>query len=124
MSCPNHLHLQGLVVTSHIGVPEEERAVAQSLRLNITLWPSVPLTGLQDDFSRTVDYAAVAGRLRVIAAERPRRLIETLAEDLLTALLAEFPLREVRVEIEKFILPHTDFVRVCLSQSRPCPTDP
>jgi dihydroneopterin aldolase len=75
------------------------------------------LLGLADDFSRTIDYAAVAVQVRDLAGARPRLLIETLAEDTADALLLHFPLRQVRVEVEKFILPDTDHVRVCLTKS-------
>jgi dihydroneopterin aldolase len=117
MTNPDHLHLHGLSVVTHIGVPAEERRVPQRLKLNLTLWPQAPLTGLGDDFSRTIDYAAVANQVRELAAARPRQLIETLAEETADALLRSFPLRQVRVEVEKFILPDTDHVRVCLTKT-------
>ena len=119
MPTSDHLHLQGLSITTNIGVPDEERAVPQRLKLNVTLWPSGPLAGLGDDFARTIDYAAVAVQLRQCATERTRLLIETLADDLIASLFANFPLAEVRMEIQKFILPDTEFVSVCLTKSRP-----
>ena len=119
MPTSDHLHLQGLSITTNIGVPNEERAVPQRLKLNVTLWPSGPLAGLGDDFARTIDYAAVAIQLRQCATERPRLLIETLADDLIDRLFALFPLDQVRLEIQKFILPDTDYVSVCMTKSRP-----
>ncbi len=119
MTNSDHLHLHGLSVVTHIGVPAEERRVPQRLKLNLTLWPQQPLTGLQDDFARTIDYGAVAMLVRELAAARPRLLIETLAEEVADALLLNFPLREVAVELEKFILPDTDFVRVSLTKAAP-----
>ncbi len=117
MTNSDHLHLHGLSVVTHIGVPAEERRVPQRLKLNLTLWPQAPLTGLGDDFSRTIDYAAVANQVRELAAARPRQLIETLAEETADALLRSFPLRQVCVEVEKFILPDTDHVRVSLTKT-------
>jgi dihydroneopterin aldolase len=122
MTKPDHLHLHGLSVATHIGVPAEERRVPQRLKLNLTLWPQAPLTGLRDDFALTVDYGAVALLVRELAAARPRLLIETLAEEVADALLLHFPLREVQVEVEKFILPDTDFVRVSLTKAAPAIT--
>lgn len=118
MPANDHLHLQGLTVVSHIGVPDAERQLPQHLKLNVTLWPTHSLTGLQDDFHRTLDYAAVTTHLRTLAAAKPRLLIETLAEELLDSLLAHFPLRQVQLQVDKFILPETDYVRVSLTKSR------
>lgn len=112
------LKILGLGVTSRIGVPPEERAQAQRLKVSLVLYPSGPLQGLGDDFSLTVDYAAVAQRVREIAAAGERQLIETLADDIAGGLLAEFPLRRVEVEVLKFILPDTDAVGVCIAKNR------
>lgn len=119
MTNDDHLQLHGLSVVTHIGVPAEERRVPQRLKLNLTLWPQRPLTGLEDDFSSTVDYAAVAVAVRDLAAARPRQLIETLAEETADLLLLHFPLRQVRVVVEKFILPDTDHVHVSLTKALP-----
>ena len=119
MNSSDHIHIQGLTVVAHIGVPDAERQFPQHLKLNVTLWPSKPLTGLNDEIHGTIDYAAVADLLRLLSADKPRKLIETLAEDLVDSLLVHFPLQQVQLQIEKFILPATDFVRVSLTKSRP-----
>jgi 7,8-dihydroneopterin aldolase/epimerase/oxygenase len=61
----------------------------------------------------------VAVQIRAMAAAKPRHLIETLAEETADSLLHHFPLRQVRVEVEKFILPDTDFVRVAITKTAP-----
>jgi 7,8-dihydroneopterin aldolase/epimerase/oxygenase len=113
------IHLAGLTVSTHIGVPESERAIAQAVELHLTLIPRQPLRQLQDDVTRTIDYALVAESARLTAAERPRQLIETLAEDIGHALLKKFSLRAVRTEVRKFILPHTHYVSVALTLTAP-----
>ncbi len=119
MNSSDHLHIHGLTVVTHIGVPDAERQLPQHLKLNVTLWPSKPLTGLNDALHGTVDYAVVAEHLRELSASKPRKLIETLAEELIDSLLVHFPVQQVQLQIEKFILPATDFVRVSLTKSRP-----
>ena len=104
----DRLHLEGLRVAAWIGVPSQERAQPQPLRVNIDLEPQRPLSGLGDDVQRTIDYENVATRVREIAAREKRRLIETLAEDIAAELLTAYPLAAVTVEIQKFILPHCD----------------
>jgi 7,8-dihydroneopterin aldolase/epimerase/oxygenase len=116
---PDCIRLTGLAIATHIGVPVEERALPQHLRVNLLLLPRSPLTGLGDDLAGTIDYGAVALAARTLAANTPdtaRRLIETLAEEIADHLLAHFPLRGVTVEVVKFILPDTASVSAQVSK--------
>lgn len=107
--------IRGLEVTTHIGVPEEERAVAQNLRVHLTLeGPPFPT---DDCIEQTVDYQKVADRVRELAAAKARQLIETLAQEIAATVLEEFPVSKIRVEIEKFILPETDWVGVIIERN-------
>ena len=107
--------IRGLELLTNIGVPAEERAEAQRLRVHLTLevirFPEI------DGIEGTVDYKAVADRVRESAAEKERKLIETLAQDIAAVVLGEFEVSKVRVEVEKFILPETDWVGVILERS-------
>lgn len=113
---PDQIHLRGLDLPVQIGVPEEERAAWQTLQADIALTLPTRFEDMQDDLSRTVDYAAVATRLRGLAAERPRRLIETLAAEMAQCLLAEFQVNTAKVTLRKRILPGCDHVAVCLTR--------
>jgi 7,8-dihydroneopterin aldolase/epimerase/oxygenase len=104
----------GLELSAHIGVPDEERAEAQRLTLNLVLRPASPLSHLGDDLNRTVDYYALTRRVRQLTGARPRKLIETLAEEICTCVLEEFSVRTVEVELRKYILPDTEYVAVRL----------
>ena len=98
--------------------PEEERASMQTLKADITFYPDEALSGLNDDFSRTVCYDSIARALRAEAMARPRKLVETLAEDMGKVCLKEFGARHVVVTLRKFILPRTDSVSVTVHVSR------
>lgn len=108
----NEILIKSLSVECHIGVPDEERAQPQRLLIDATLVPRTPFADLNDDLALTADYDAASRRISAIAAERPRKLIETLAADLAAMLLQEFPLLAAEVEIRKFILPQTEYVAV------------
>ena len=108
--------VRGLELSAHIGVPDAERVEAQRLTLNLVLQPAGPLSDLGDDLGRTVDYYALTRRVRQLAAARPRKLIETLAEEICACVLNEFPVRAVEVELRKYILPDTEYVAVRLSR--------
>ncbi len=110
----DQIHLSALQLRCHIGVPDEERAAAQLLHADVVIHSRVAFEAMQDDIAQTIDYAAVATRLEQIAAEKPRRLIETLAADLAACVLSEFHAPAVEITLRKRILPQTDHVAVRL----------
>ena len=112
----DRIDLHGLGLVSHIGVPEEERAVPQRLEVDVALWPAHPLAGLGEDLSRTINYYEVAVACRDEALRCERLLIETLAEDFCRLLHQRWPLALVRVRLHKFILPDTRGVSVTLTR--------
>lgn len=113
------IEIRRLRVQAHIGVPDEERAEVQTLLITIRMVPGQGFAGLSDEISRTIDYHAVALEVQALAAARPRRLIETLAEEIADQLLAAHPLVSVAVSIEKHILPDTECVAVHIERRRP-----
>lgn len=115
---PDCIHLRGLELPTLIGVPAEERACWQTLTADVTLRLAARFESMQDDITGTTDYAAVAVRLRALAAERPRALIETLASEMAACLLTEFAVQSVSIELRKRILPGTDHVAVSLTRAR------
>ena len=114
MNPPDEIRIAALRLTTHIGVPDEERATSQVLEADITLRIAGRFEGMKDEIAATIDYAAVATRLQELAAERPRRLIETLAAEMAACVIGEFHAAGVRIELRKHILPGTDHVAVRL----------
>lgn len=114
---PDTIEIQGIAVEARIGVPEEERATAQPLRISLVLTPKNDLADLNDELSGTIDYAVVTSQVREVVDARPRQLIETLANDIAAALLAAHPLQSVSVLVEKFILPQVEAVAVRVHRS-------
>jgi 7,8-dihydroneopterin aldolase/epimerase/oxygenase len=112
------IEIRRLRVSTHIGVPDEERAASQTLWVTITLTPSQGFDGLADEISRTIDYHQISLEIEQLAATRPRRLIETLATDIASHLLGNHPLTRVAITIEKHILPNTECVAVHLVRER------
>jgi dihydroneopterin aldolase len=111
--------INGLEVMAHIGVPDEERSQPQKLRLSVELKTASLVAAAQtDDVDLTVDYDAVAQLIRRVAQERPRRLIETLAEDIAKAILRDFAVKEIRVRVDKFIFADAESVSVEIKRPR------
>lgn len=113
---PDMVKIRGLKLPTFIGVPDEERADQQVLKVHVDITPEVSFSDLGDEMEGGVDYYQVSLRLKDVALERPRKLIETLAEDLAKVVLDEFSAAKVSVEIEKFILPDTKHVGVKITR--------
>jgi FolB domain-containing protein len=110
--------IDSLRVKTWIGVPDAERIEAQEIEIDLRIRSMRNFTEMQDDISLTVDYAAVCQRVSELARERPRRLIESLAQEIGDMILNEFGATSAEVEIRKFILPETRHVGVrCVSQA-------
>jgi FolB domain-containing protein len=118
MPAPDTIEIRRLQIRTHIGVPDAERADAQTLWITVRMAPSQGFNGLADDISRTVDYYAVALEIQALAASRPRHLIESLAVETAHFLLGKHPLNSVAITIEKHILPDTECVAVHIERTR------
>jgi dihydroneopterin aldolase len=103
-----------LELVCRIGVTEEELANQQRLTVSLRLIPARGLSGLLDEITNTVDYAAIAQAVQFEALTRPRRLIETLAEEIASMLLKAFPLRAVEIELRKYLLQNAAFTAVSI----------
>jgi dihydroneopterin aldolase len=82
-------------------VPDAERAEEQELRIDLELELDVHGAAAKDDFEKTVDYSSVSAVVQRTASARPRKLIETLAEDVAEAALESFAIEGVRVRVRK-----------------------
>ena len=109
---PDRIHIEVLALSAFIGVPDEERATAQRLAVSLTLEPARDFRVLGDALENTVDYFAVCEAVKALSAAHPRKLLETLAEEIAALILHEFAVRAVEVELRKFILPDTAHVAV------------
>lgn len=112
------IHIKGLRLVTTIGVPEEERARPQTVSVNVSITLSTSFKGFDDRIVHTIDYYQVSERLREVAAEGERHLIETLAEDLAAAVVAFDGVCAVTLEVEKFILADCDGVSVVITRAR------
>ena len=93
--------LRGVRLSTHVGVPDDERRAAQEVIVDLDLLTDIRSAAERDDFALAVDYAAVRGTLARVASERPRKLIETLAEEMAAAVLREYAVTAVRVVLKK-----------------------
>ena len=111
----NVIIIKGLRIDVAVGVTDAERDNPQRLEVDAVITPLEGFAAVADEIDRTVDYQAAAQRIAELARSRPRRLIETLANELAEMLVSEFQARRAEVEVRKFVVPNTDYVAVrCL----------
>lgn len=114
----NRIRIQGLEVDTLIGVPDDERATPQQLKVDITMTPSMDFAAMSDDVEKTIDYYAVSVAVAELAATGERKLIETLASEIADLLIEKFTAVEAKVQIRKYILPDTEWVAVeCVKEA-------
>jgi len=103
-----HVFLRDLVLSASIGVYPHEHAALQRVRINVDL--GVEDDGARalsrarvgrDELSRVVDYEKVAATVRGIVAAGHVRLVETLAERIAEACLADPRIHLARIRVEK-----------------------
>jgi dihydroneopterin aldolase len=107
-----------LEISTFIGATDEEQKRPQRLRVSIVIEPERGLAGLGDELANTIDYAEISQTVKSLAVLEKRRLIETLAEDIVRLLLKTYPITAVELELRKYILPDTEFVAVRMRRER------
>ena len=106
--------IEDLEVHYHVGVPDEERAQPQKLRLTLEVEHDFRGAVAADDVGATIDYDALTRRLLAFGDDCQWRLIETLASDIANMVLDDFQARRVTVEVKKFVIPQARHVAVRL----------
>jgi dihydroneopterin aldolase len=118
----DRISLSGLRGYGYHGVLPAEREQGQEFIADAVLWLDTSQAAAADDLSRTVDYAALAGRLAEIISGEPVALIETLAQRLATACLADARVSLAEITVHKpdapVGVPVTD-ISVTIRRSRP-----
>jgi len=114
---PDLIRIVELQVRSIIGVLPAEQTTPQNLLVNVELRVrDIGPAAYTDNVNLTVDYAAVADRVRMMASSHPRNLVEALAEEIATDLLKAFPIVSVKLEIAKFAVPDAHHVSVIIER--------
>jgi dihydroneopterin aldolase len=112
----DEIHIEQLEVSTHIGVPEQERAAPQRLTVSISFWPYQQTRDLADNIHKAVNYSAVAEETKNFVRHQSANLIETLADLLAAHLLKTFPIQKVTVELRKFPLQDAKYVSATVTR--------
>lgn len=86
----DYIHVNEMEFYGYHGALAEENVLGQRFRASVSLAIELAEAGRTDDLSKTVNYAEVYDICRAIIEGKPRKLIETLAEEIAGAVLKKF----------------------------------
>jgi dihydroneopterin aldolase len=101
MSQPDRISLRGLRAFGRHGVLPHERADGQIFIVDAVLRLDTRPAAAADDLGLTVDYGALAATLAEIISGEPVALIETLADRLAAACLANDKVSQAEITVHK-----------------------
>jgi dihydroneopterin aldolase len=93
--------IRDLRVSTVIGVYDWERETEQALTFAVDMSADVAKAAARDDLRDALDYSAVAHTVKCVVIEGKFQLIETAAERVAQALIADYGLSWVRVQVVK-----------------------
>jgi dihydroneopterin aldolase/2-amino-4-hydroxy-6-hydroxymethyldihydropteridine diphosphokinase len=120
----DQIELRGLRVHGRHGVLPFERRDGQDFLIDAVLSVDTRPAAATDDLALTADYGTLSERLAQIVAGEPVQLIETLAQRLADACLAEPVVQRVRITVHKPDAPISRAfgdVAVTITRDRPVP---
>jgi dihydroneopterin aldolase len=113
----DRIHIEQLEVSTHIGVPEEERGAPQRLTVTISFWPYHEAGDLADEIENAVNYSDVVEEVKNFVRDQSLNLIETLADRLAMHLLKHFRIQKVTIELRKFPFEDAKYVSVTITRT-------
>ncbi len=112
------IFIEELRAETWIGIYPREKAMPQTVVLDIQMGVSTASAGASDDIRDTIDYAVVSERLREELAARHFNLLEKLAEFVATLILEDYAAQWVRISVAKLgMMPGVKRVGVIIERS-------
>ena len=112
----DRIHIEQLEVSTHIGVPDEERGAPQRLTVSISFWPYREAGDLADKIENAINYSSVVEETKNFVREQSVNLIETLADRLAMHLLKNFRMQKITIELRKFPFEDANYVSVTVTR--------
>lgn len=113
----DYLTITDLELWTNLGVSAEERRLEQRVLLSIELSLETQVAAKHDDIRQSVNYFDLAEDLRRTLAEKERKTIERLAEDVARLVLRKYKPAFVTVTVKKFALPGARSVNLTITRS-------
>ena len=97
----DRIFLTALAADAIIGIYDWEREVRQRLEIDLEMWFDLGAAAKSDAIEDTLNYKSIAKRVLAFVQESRFRLVEALAGEIASLVLAEFPVARVRVTVHK-----------------------
>jgi dihydroneopterin aldolase len=97
----DRLLLEGLQFFGHHGDVEAERALGGRVDVDVEIRSDLRPAGRSDQLADTLDYVRCYEAVRHVVETRQHNLLETVAEEIATALLTDGRVESVRVRVAK-----------------------
>ncbi|RBY84197.1 dihydroneopterin aldolase [Blastococcus sp. TF02A-26] len=98
---PDRITVTGITAHAHHGVYDWEREKGQTFSVDVVLELDTRAAAADDDLERTVNYAELAQGLHGILTGEPVDLLETLAQRMADACLANALVEAVEITVHK-----------------------
>lgn len=95
------IFLRDLRIRTIVGIWEWERRLPQVVSIDLDMATDIRRAAGSDHISDTLDYKAVTRRIKAFVADSRFNLIETMAEQIASIIMAEFDVPWVRVAVHK-----------------------
>ena len=95
------IYIHGIKCECVIGVWEWEKAITQTLYIDLDVATDITKSAKTDDLADTLNYKDIADRVIEYAKENQFDLIETLIERISEVILSEFDVPWVRIKLDK-----------------------
>ncbi|MBM4405120.1 MAG: dihydroneopterin aldolase [Chloroflexi bacterium] len=99
------IRLEGLVFFGRHGARSEEQSLGQQFEVDIEMQADLSKARASDRLAETIDYGKVYETVRQIMEGPSRNLLERLAEEVATTIIAAYKPDEVKVVVRKPRLP-------------------
>jgi dihydroneopterin aldolase len=110
--------VRDLVLSARIGVYQHEKLASQRVRINLEL-TCIEHPAINDDLGNVVNYAELVTEVRAIVDAGHIHLVETLADRVAQACLADRRVQSAKVRIEKLdVFREAESVGVEIERSR------
>ncbi len=114
----DRLVIADLTVQCRLGIEEWEQEKPQPIQIDLELAIDAARAAKTDDVQESVDYGRLVTAVRELAERKPYRLMETLAEEIASLILAQFVIPRVLVRVKKRALPGIDYAAVEIERAR------
>ena len=98
---PDRIVLEGMQFYGYHGVNPEERTLGQAYVVDLEVELDLSPAGASDRLEDTVSYPRLYRAVQSVVEGQSKNLLETTAHQIVTKVLAEFPVDAVQVRVKK-----------------------